>query len=148
VATAPRHYLVRTSWVVGEGRNFVRTMLDLANKGVSPAVVDDQIGRLTFTAELARATRHLVETEAEPGTYNVTNGGEPMSWFDVAARVFELAGRAPTDVSRTSTVAYSAGKDLAPRPANSILDLGKIQSTGFRPEPADIALSRFVCPAD
>jgi dTDP-4-dehydrorhamnose 3,5-epimerase len=143
VAAAPRHYLVRTSWVVGEGRNFVRTMLDLANQGVSPAVVDDQVGRLTFTAELARATRHLVETGAEPGTYNVTNGGEPMSWFDVAARVFELAGRAPTDVSRTSTAAYSVGKELAPRPANSVLDLHKIEGTGFQPEPADVALARY-----
>ena len=59
VATAPRHYIVRTSWVIGEGHNFVRTMQKLAADGVSPTVVDDQVGRLTFTADLARATRHL-----------------------------------------------------------------------------------------
>ncbi len=49
VATVPRHYIVRTSWVIGEGKNFVRTMASLAERGVDPRVVDDQIGRLTFT---------------------------------------------------------------------------------------------------
>ena len=61
VATAPRHYLLRTSWVIGDGNNFVRTMQRLAADGVSPSVVDDQVGRLTFTGELARATRHLLD---------------------------------------------------------------------------------------
>ena len=92
VATAPRHYLVRTSWVIGDGNNFVRTMQSLAEKGVSPSVVDDQVGRLTFTAELARATRHLVDTGAAYGTYNVTNGGPAMSWADLAQAVFERSG--------------------------------------------------------
>ena len=59
VATVPRHYVVRTSWVIGDGRNFVRTMRSLAERGVNPSVVDDQYGRLTFTSELARAIRHL-----------------------------------------------------------------------------------------
>ena len=59
VATLPRHYIVRTSWVIGDGRNFVRTMLSLAARGVDPSVVNDQFGRLTFTSELARAIRHL-----------------------------------------------------------------------------------------
>ncbi len=69
VATAPRHYIVRTSWVIGEGHNFVRTMQKLAADGVSPTVVHDQVGRLTFTPDLSRrdqaprrergAVRHL-----------------------------------------------------------------------------------------
>ena len=59
VGTTPRHYLLRTSWVIGDGHNFVRTMASLAEKGVSPSVVDDQVGRLTFAGELSRATRHL-----------------------------------------------------------------------------------------
>ena len=63
VATVPRHYIVRTSWVIGDGRNFVRTMASLAERGVDPAVVDDQIGRLTFTSEIARGIRHLVRSE-------------------------------------------------------------------------------------
>ncbi len=63
VATWDRHYLLRTSWVIGDGHNFVRTMAGLAERGVSPSVVDDQHGRLTFTAELARAIRHLLDVE-------------------------------------------------------------------------------------
>ncbi len=144
IGTARRHYLMRTSWVVGEGRNFVRTMHDLAARGVSPAVVDDQVGRLTFTTELARATAHLLDARADFGTYNVTNGGEPMTWHAVAAEVYALAGRDRDDVTRTSTAAYAEGKDLAPRPEHSVLDLTKLEATGFVPEPARQALSRYV----
>ena len=75
VATAPRHYIVRTSWVIGDGHNFVRTMQKLAADGVSPTVVHDQVGRLTFTAELSRATRHLVDAGAPYGVYNVQGSG-------------------------------------------------------------------------
>lgn len=144
VTTARRHYLLRTSWVVGEGRNFVRTMHDLANRGVSPAVVDDQVGRLTFTTELARATAHLLSTRAEFGTYNVTNGGESMTWFDVASEVYALSGRDRKDVTPTTTEAYGAGRKLAPRPQHSVLDLSKLERTGFVPEPASVVLSRYV----
>lgn len=144
VTTVRRHYLLRTSWVVGEGRNFVRTMHDLANRGVSPAVVDDQVGRLTFTNELARATAHLLETRSEFGTYNVTNCGEPMTWFDVASEVYALSGRNRNDVTPTTTEAYGAGKELAPRPQHSVLDLSKLEATGFVPEPASEVLIRYV----
>ncbi|PRC60233.1 dTDP-4-dehydrorhamnose reductase, partial [Mycobacterium sp. ITM-2017-0098] len=85
-------YVVRTSWVIGNGRNFVRTMMSLAANGVDPSVVDDQWGRLTFTEELARAIRHLAETAAPYGTYNVTGSGTVCSWADVARRTFALAG--------------------------------------------------------
>lgn len=143
VANAGRHYLLRTSWVVGEGRNFVRTMLDLASRGVSPSVVDDQVGRLTFASELARATRHLVDTEATFGTYNVSNGGEPMSWAQVAAAIYELAGRSADDVFPISTEQYMAGKEAAPRPATSVLDLNKLEATGFEPTDAAQALRDY-----
>ena len=119
-------------------------MADLAAKGVAPSVVDDQVGRLTFTDELARATRHLLDTRSPWGTYNVTNGGDPMTWYDVAAEVFHLSGRDRDDVTRTTTAEYSAGKELAPRPVHSVLDLTKIESTGFTPEPALGALRRYV----
>ena len=62
VAGTPRHYLVRTSWVVGDGKNFVKTMASLAAKGVKPSVVADQTGRLTFTADLAAGIIHLLVT--------------------------------------------------------------------------------------
>lgn len=146
VATVPRHYIVRTSWVVGDGHNFVRTMASLAERGVDPSVVDDQVGRLTFTSELARAIRHLTATGAPYGTYNVTGAGPAMSWADIARRVFELSGHDPARVTGVSTDAYfaSATRAVAPRPRNSVLDNQKLESTGFKPEAADDSLSRYL----
>ena len=88
-----KFYLLRTTWVIGEGKNFVRTMLGLAEKNISPTVVDDQIGRLTFTSELVRIIDHLLSTEAPFGTYNATNDGPLESWADITRRIFKLAGR-------------------------------------------------------
>ena len=144
VATAPRHYLLRTSWVVGDGNNFVRTMAQLAGRGIAPGVVDDQVGRLTFTTELSRATRHLIDTGAGYGTYNLSNAGPATSWADLARTVLRLSGRDEEDVRPISTEEYSLGKDLAPRPRNSLLDLTKIEATDFEPEPATVALSRYL----
>ncbi|UDY23089.1 sugar nucleotide-binding protein [Nocardioides sp. Kera G14] len=139
VATTPRHYILRTSWVIGEGKNFVRTMQTLAGNGVSPSVVSDQIGRLTFASTLADAIRHLVTSGAEFGTYNVTNDGEPMSWREIAAEVFALLGRDRDDVIGVSTEEYFAGplaegKPVSPRPLQSTLDLSKIKAIGFQPD--------------
>ena len=147
VGTTPRHYLLRTSWVIGDGHNFVRTMRSLAEKGVSPSVVDDQVGRLTFASELSRATRHLVDTGAAYGTYNISNGGPATSWADLAKAVFALSGRDPDDVTPTTTEAYGAGKEMAPRPRRSMMSLAKIEATGFEPEDARTALERY-CAAD
>ena len=144
VATTARHYLVRTSWVIGDGKNFVRTMQQLAADGVNPSVVDDQVGRLTFTSELSRGTKHLLDVGAPYGTYNLTNAGDPTSWADLAKAVFRLSGRAEGDVTRVSTEAYSAGRQLAPRPRHSVLDLTKIRSNGFEPEDALDALERYL----
>jgi dTDP-4-dehydrorhamnose 3,5-epimerase/reductase len=146
IATAPRHYIVRTSWVIGDGKNFVRTMLSLAERGINPAVVNDQVGRLTFTSELARAIRHLTETRAPYGTYNVSGSGAVGSWADVAQRTFALAGHDPDRVSGVSTAEYFAGATtpVAPRPHRSVLDLTKIESTGFVPADADETLAEYV----
>jgi len=137
VATVPRHYIVRTSWVIGEGNNFVRTMASLAERGIDPKVVDDQIGRLTFTDDIARGIRHLVDTAADYGVYNLTGAGDPQSWAEIARRVFELTGHDPARVTGVSTEEYfaSATSPVAPRPRNSVLDLGKIQSADFSPAP-------------
>ena len=148
VGTAPRHYLLRTSWVIGEGNNFVRTMQRLAKDGVSPSVVDDQRGRLTFTSELSRATRHLIDTGAAYGTYNLSNSGPVQSWAEVAAAVFRHCGREASDVTPTTTDAYFAGRtDYSPRPLNSALSLAKIEATGFVPEDATAALERYLSDA-
>jgi dTDP-4-dehydrorhamnose 3,5-epimerase len=148
-ATAPRHYVLRTSWVVGEGRNFVRTMAELAQRGVSPSVVADQVGRLTFTATLADATRHLLEAQAAYGVYQVTNAGEPLSWHAVAGEVFALCGRSAADVRATTTQEYAAGqaaqgRPFAPRPLSSVLSLDRIRATGFEPEDQLVALRRYL----
>ena len=76
-AEVAKHYIVRTSWVVGDGNNFVKTMKSLADKGIKPSVVNDQIGRLTFADDLASGIKHLLDTAAPYGTYNLTNDGEP-----------------------------------------------------------------------
>jgi dTDP-4-dehydrorhamnose 3,5-epimerase/reductase len=144
VAVAGRHYVVRTSWLVGSGANFVRTMAALADQGASPAVVADQVGRLSFADEVARATRHLVESGAPYGTYHVTNAGPAMSWADVAREVFALRGRDPGDVRAVTTQEYTAGRASAPRPPSSVLSLRRLEATGFEPGDALTALRAYV----
>lgn len=134
VSTTPRHYLVRTSWVIGDGNNFVKTMKSLADKGVKPSVVNDQIGRLTFTQDLAAAIKHLINTASPFGTYNLSNDGDSASWADIAKEVYELSGKSRDDVTPVTTAEYYAGKeDIAPRPLQSTLGLDKIKATGFTP---------------
>lgn len=131
VSLLPKFYILRTSWVIGEGKNFVRTMLELGKKGVSPTVVADQIGRLTFTSELVNAIDHLLSVGAEPGTYNVSNDGDSASWAEITREIFKIAGYDLT-VADTTTAEYYADKpSIAPRPLQSTLDLAKLHSTGF-----------------
>jgi len=134
VSATPKHYIARTSWVVGDGNNFVKTMKSLAEKGIKPSVVNDQIGRLTFADDLADAIKHLVSTKASYGTYNVTSDGHSTGWADIAAEVYRLTGHDGNDVTGVSTLEYYAGKqDIATRPLQSSLNLDKIKSTGFKP---------------
>lgn len=156
VAGCPRHYIVRSSWVIGEGRNFVRTMKGLSDRVAGPqdplervTVVDDQYGRLTFTRDMAEGILWLLgyrEGDVEPsspcphGTYNLTGSGPVESWAQIAARVFDLANGNGERVVPVSTAEYYASAEgpIAPRPEHSALDLAKIGATGF--EPADWCL--------
>ena len=134
-ATTNKHYIIRTSWVIGDGINFVSIMQDLAARGIKPSVVNDQIGRLTFTDSLARGIKHLLETGAPYGTYNLTNEGRPASWAEIAKIVFEKSGKSPSDVQPVSTAEYFTNKPgSAQRPRQSTLNLTKIKETGFTPE--------------
>jgi len=146
VSTVPRHYIVRSSWVIGEGENFVRTMAALAKRGIDPKVIDDQTGRLTFTDDIAQGIRHLLETRPPSGTYNLTGRGEPATWADIADRVFELTGHDTARVGRVSTEEYfaTATSPVAQRPRNSVLDLTKLEATGFRSQQADDSLRRYL----
>jgi dTDP-4-dehydrorhamnose reductase len=125
-------YILRTSWVIGEGKNFVRTMAGLAAKDISPTVVGDQIGRLTFTSTLVDAIDHLLATGAKPGVYNVSNDGDAVSWADVTRAIFAALGREDLSVTDTTTEEYFATKpEASPRPLHSELDLAKIKSAGL-----------------
>ena len=140
-----KHYILRTTWVIGEGKNFVRTMLGLAEKGISPTVVADQIGRLTFTSELVRAIDHLLTRQAPYGTYNVTNDGPLASWADITRQIFALAKHDELSVTNTTTADYFAGKEgVAPRPLGSDMSLEKLQATGFKSNDWQEALRSYV----
>ena len=151
VAGCPRHYVVRSSWVIGEGRNFVKTMRGLSDRVADPqdaldrvTVVDDQLGRLTFTRDMAEGILWLLgyrEGDVEPsspaphGVYNLTGSGPVESWAAIAARVFDLANGNGERVTPVSTSDYYAGAEgpVAPRPEHSALDLSKIVEAGFEP---------------
>ncbi|MGZ6005082.1 MAG: SDR family oxidoreductase, partial [Candidatus Saccharimonadales bacterium] len=144
VAQVEKHYILRTSWVIGEGKNFVRTMLELGKKGVNPTVVSDQVGRLTFTSELVRGIDYLLSHNSPFGTYNLTNDGGAASWADIASKIYELAGL-PATVTEISTEAYYKDKpQTASRPLNSGLDLSKIKSVGFQPKNWEDDLKDYV----
>ncbi|WP_277454760.1 bifunctional dTDP-4-dehydrorhamnose 3,5-epimerase family protein/NAD(P)-dependent oxidoreductase [Janibacter sp. DB-40] len=141
VMLAPRHYLLRTAWVVGDGANFVRTMARLADEGGTPAVVDDQHGRISLASEIAAATLHLVQGSAPFGTYNVTQSGESLTWAGIAREIFALRGRSRSDVTGISTQDYGAP---APRPRHSTLSLDRLRQTGFESVDQLEALRRYV----
>ncbi len=122
-SVVPKNYLVRTSWVVGDGANFVDTMRRLARDGISPKVVDDQFGRLTPASVLAEGIVDLLRSGAPYGVHHVTGRGPVESWADIARRAFAEEGRDPADVTGVSTQEYTAGKLTSPRPRHSALRL-------------------------
>lgn len=133
IATVAKYYLIRTSWVIGQGKNFVRTMLGLAEKGISPSVVSDQTGRPTFVGQLVDAVEHLVETKAEFGVYNVSNDGPVVSWADFAREIFKQGGFDNIKVTDITTEEYNGTKPLiAPRPPHGEFDLRKITASGLK----------------
>jgi dTDP-4-dehydrorhamnose 3,5-epimerase len=119
-------------------------MASLAGRGIEPSVVNDQVGRLSFTADIAAGIRHLLDTVAPYGTYNLSNDGQPQSWADIAAEVYELTGKPRAAVTGVSTEEYFKNKPAAPRPLNSALDLGKLAAQGFQPRNAAAALEAYV----
>lgn len=133
ITTVVKHYLIRTSWVIGQGKNFVRTMLGLAEKGVSPSVVSDQTGRPTFVGQLVDAVEQLLKAKAEFGVYNVSNDGPIVSWADFALEIFKQGGFDDIKVTEITTEEYNGTKPLiAPRPPHGEFDLSKITATGLK----------------
>ena len=160
VLNAPKSYVVRSSWVIGEGRNFVKTMRALSDRVAAGelervAVVDDQLGRLTFTDQMAEGILWLLgyrDGDVEPsspapcGTYNLTGSGAVRSWADIARAVFEAANGNGSAVEPVTTAEYYASAEgpVAPRPANSDLDLSKLAAAGFAPRGWEEELAEYM----
>lgn len=133
------YYILRTSWVYGEGHNFVRTMLKLSEKMEEIKVVNDQFGRPTYALDLAKAIYDVIQKDPlaviseQPGIYNVTGDGNVISWADFAREIFKVAGK-QTKVTGISTAEYFAGnkdRKIAPRPTYSALDLKKTRTASI-----------------
>ena len=161
VEACPRHYIARSSWVIGDGHNFVKTMAALSDRVADPSdsldavtVVDDQSGRLTFTDQMAEGIFHLlgyrdgsVPVEPAPyGTYDLTGSGSAKTWFQIAAKVFELRNGNANAVRPVSTEKYyaNASGPIAPRPRFSTLSLDKIAVAGFTPKDWEVQLEEYV----
>lgn len=145
VSSHQEHTVVRTSWVVGDGKNFVDTMFRLATSGVSPQVIDDQFGRLTFAEDLADAILHLINTGQPGGIYHLQNEGPAASWFDLAKAIYELSGHDSGQVRPTSAAEYSRTVAMAaPRPRNSTFSLEKIRATGYEPTAYLVRLADYL----
>jgi dTDP-4-dehydrorhamnose reductase len=133
--SAGRHLVVRTSWVFGQGANFIRSVVGAAKTRDELTVVDDQWGLPTYAPDLAEGLLRLVDSEAR-GIYHLAGGGAPATWAGLAEFVIEAAGIG-AKVRRTSTAEYYAGHGgpVAPRPAYSVLDCSKAAALGVELRP-------------
>lgn len=134
--TLDKYFIVRIAWVFGRnGKNFIKTMIEVGKTHPEVSVVDDQIGTPTYTVDLARLLVDMVETE-KYGYYHATNEGGYISWADFAKEIYKQAGM-DVKVKPVSTEEYEkiAGKTVAKRPFNSRLDKSKLVENGFTPLP-------------
>ena len=140
--TLDKYFIVRIAWVFGlNGKNFIKTMLNVGKKYDTVRVVNDQIGTPTYTLDLSRLLVDMIETE-KYGYYHATNEGGYISWYDFACEIFRQAGYSTT-VSPVTTEEYGLSK--AARPFNSRLDKSKLVQAGFEPLPLwQDALSRYL----
>ncbi len=142
LAAAPDSCILRICWVYGlHGKNFVKTMLSLAEKYDTLRVVNDQIGTPAYTRDLARLLGDLAERRIT-GIYHATNEGGYLSWYDFAREIFRQAGKSVT-VLPVTTEEY--GLSPASRPLNSRMDTGKLAASGLTPLPHwQDALGRYL----
>lgn len=141
-ANLDKYFIVRIAWVFGvNGKNFIKTMLNVGKKYDTVRVVNDQIGTPTYTYDLARLLVDMAESE-KYGTYHATNEGGYISWYDFTKEIFAQAGYT-TSVIPVTTEEYGLSK--AARPFNSRLDKSKLKENGFEPLPTwQNALSRYL----
>ena len=137
-----KYFIVRSAWVFGvNGKNFIKTMLNVGKTHDTVRVVKDQIGTPTYTYDLARLLIDMVETD-KYGYYHATNEGGYISWYDFTCEIYRQAGY-DTKVIPVTTEEYGMSK--AARPFNSRLDRSKLVKNGFTPLPTwQDALSRYL----
>ncbi|MHC1785549.1 MAG: dTDP-4-dehydrorhamnose reductase [Christensenellales bacterium] len=127
-----KYFIVRIAWVFGtNGKNFIKTMLNVGKTHDTVRVVSDQIGTPTYTYDLARLLVDMIETD-KYGYYHATNEGGYISWYDFCCEIFTQAG-IPAKVIPVTTAEYGLSK--AARPFNSRLDKSKLVENGFKPLP-------------
>ena len=137
-----KYFIVRIAWVFGKnGKNFIKTMLNVGKTHDEVRVVNDQVGTPTYTYDLARLLIDMAETE-KYGYYHATNEGGFISWYDFTVEIYRQAGLS-TKVTPVTTAEYGLSK--AARPYNSRLDKSKLVMNGFTPLPTwQDALSRYL----
>ena len=140
--TLEKYFIVRIAWVFGlNGKNFIKTMLNVGKTHDTVRVVKDQIGTPTYTYDLARLLVDMIESD-KYGYYHATNEGGYISWYDFTCEIFRQAGYS-TKVIPVTTEEYGLSK--AARPFNSRLDKHKLVENGFQPLPSwQDALSRYL----
>ena len=140
--TLEKYFIVRIAWVFGvNGKNFIKTMLNVGKKYPEVRVVNDQIGTPTYTFDLARLLVDMAESE-KYGYYHATNEGGYISWYDFTCEIFRQACY-DTKVTPVTTAEYGLSK--AARPFNSRLDKSKLTDNGFVPLPSwQDALARYL----
>lgn len=137
-----KFFIVRIAWVFGvNGKNFIKTMINLAKTHDTIKVVNDQIGTPTYTYDLAKLLVEMIQTD-KYGYYHATNEGGYISWYDFTCEIMKQAGFS-TNIVPVSTKEYGASK--AARPFNSRLDKSKLVDNGFTPLPTwQDALERYL----
>lgn len=140
--TLDKYFIVRIAWVFGlNGKNFIKTMVNVGKTHNTVRVVNDQIGTPTYTLDLARLLIDMNETE-KYGYYHATNEGGYISWYDFTCEIYKQAGLC-THIIPVTTEEYGLSK--AARPSNSRLDKSKLVEAGFAPLPTwQDALSRYL----
>lgn len=127
-----KYFIVRIAWVFGlNGKNFIKTMINVGKTHDTVRVVNDQIGTPTYTLDLARLLVDMIETE-KYGYYHATNEGGYISWYDFCCEFYRQYGL-ETRVIPVTTAEYGLSK--AARPFNSRLDKSKLIAAGFTPLP-------------
>ena len=149
--TLEKYFIVRISWVFGvNGKNFIKTMLNVAKTHSTLKVVNDQIGTPTYTFDLARLLVDMIETD-KYGYYHVTNEGGYISWYDFTKEIFRqatLLGRTEYSEDKVTVLPVTTaeyGLSKAARPFNSRLDKSKLVENGFTPLPTwQDAVARYL----